>query len=108
MDHQDVEFAAGRVYYAMFYTAEALLAEEGKRSRSHSGVHGLFGQQFAKTERLDPKYHRWMLVAFSNRLQSDYGFDVTLTVDDVQDGIDQAAEFLSTAQAFLTPESPAC
>jgi uncharacterized protein len=29
----DADFAAGRAYYAMFYTAEALLAEKGRRYR---------------------------------------------------------------------------
>ena len=32
----EVDFAAGRAYYAMFYTPEALLYERGLRSRKHS------------------------------------------------------------------------
>jgi uncharacterized protein (UPF0332 family) len=40
----EVDFAAGRAYYAMFYAAEALLYERGLRSRKHSGVHSLFGE----------------------------------------------------------------
>jgi uncharacterized protein (UPF0332 family) len=39
----DVEFATGRVYYAMFYVAEALLNEKGLRFRRHSRVHAAFG-----------------------------------------------------------------
>jgi uncharacterized protein len=35
---RDVDFAAGRAYYAMFYIAEALLSEKGFRSRKHGGV----------------------------------------------------------------------
>ncbi len=33
----DSDFAAGRAYYAMFYTAEALLVESGRRFRKHAG-----------------------------------------------------------------------
>ena len=33
------DFAAGRAYYAMFYTAEALLFEKGLEFRKHAGVH---------------------------------------------------------------------
>jgi uncharacterized protein (UPF0332 family) len=29
------DFAAGRAYYAMFYIAEALLVERGRRFRKH-------------------------------------------------------------------------
>ncbi len=69
----EVEFAAGRAYYAMLYTAEALLAEQGHRFKSHGSVHGLYGQHFAKTALLDPKYHRWLIRAFNKRIAGDYG-----------------------------------
>lgn len=54
----DTEFAVRRVYYAMFYIAEALLNEKGLRFRKHGGVHGAFGEHFVKTGEFDPKYHR--------------------------------------------------
>ena len=71
----EVDFAAGRAYYAMFYTAEALLYERGLRSRKHSGVHSLFGEHFAKPGLIDPKFHRWLVTAFNRRLQGDYAFE---------------------------------
>ena len=43
------EFSAGRAYYAMFYTAEALLNEKDLRYSKHGGVHGAFGEYFIKT-----------------------------------------------------------
>ena len=75
LENGEPEIDAGRAYYAMFYTAESLLWEEGRRSRSHSGVHSLFGEQFAKTGRLDSKYHRWILDAFDQRIEGDYGVE---------------------------------
>ncbi|MGH8566242.1 MAG: HEPN domain-containing protein [Gammaproteobacteria bacterium] len=50
-----VEAAAARAYYAMFYVAEALLYERGLSFRKHAGVHGAFGQHFAKSGVLDAK-----------------------------------------------------
>lgn len=58
LTHEKVEIAAGRAYYAMFYTAEALLNEKGLQFNKHGGVHAAFGEHFAKTNVLDPKYHR--------------------------------------------------
>lgn len=58
------EFAAERAYYAMFYIAEALLAERDLEFSSHGAVHGAFGREFAKTRLLDPKFHGWLLRAF--------------------------------------------
>ena len=62
------EFSTGRAYYAMFYTAEALLEEKDLKFSKHGGVHGAFGQHYVKTELLDPKYHRWLLDAFDQRI----------------------------------------
>ena len=70
LQHGDVDFAAGRAYYAMFYVAEGLLSERGLHSRRHGGVHVLFGQQFIKTGLMDAKFHRFLLDAFDRRLQA--------------------------------------
>ncbi len=96
----ETDFAAGRAYYAMFYAAQAMLHERGLRTRKHTGVQGLFGEQFAKTGAIDPKYHRWLLDAFDRRLQGDYGFDSMISSDDVLEMIAQAQEFLAQAQRF--------
>jgi len=97
----DGEFAVGRAYYAMFYTAEALLNEKSHRFRKHGGVHGAFREHFVKTRLLDSKYHRWLLEAFSKRITGDYGIESELTADDATVLIDQAREFLYAAKQFL-------
>ena len=38
-----------RVYYAMFYSVEALLLTEGISVSSHKGVISVFGERFIKT-----------------------------------------------------------
>lgn len=63
LDDGQPVFAVGPAYYAMFYIAEALLWNEGRRAPSHGGIHSLFGEQFVKTGRLAPKYHRWLIAA---------------------------------------------
>jgi len=98
----DAEFAVGRAYYAMFYVAVALLNEKGLRFRKHGGVHGAFGEHFAKTGLLDPKYHRWILEAFSKRVTGDYGVDAELSSDDAMIVIDQAQDLLQAAKEILT------
>ena len=50
----DPEFAAGRAYYAMLHTAQALLRQRELRYRRHTGVHSAYGEHFAKTGILDP------------------------------------------------------
>jgi uncharacterized protein (UPF0332 family)/predicted nucleotidyltransferase len=98
---EEHEFAAGRAYYAMLYTAEALLAGRDLHYRKHGGVHGAFGEHFAKTGLLDPKYHRWMLDAFDKRAEGDYGMNITLSTSDVREMIAQAEEFLAAARNLV-------
>ncbi|OLC29349.1 MAG: hypothetical protein AUH91_00290 [Verrucomicrobia bacterium 13_1_40CM_4_54_4] len=78
----DPDFAAARGYYAMFYVAEALLAERDLRFSKHAGVHSAFGEHFAKTGLMDPKYHRWLVTAFAKRIAADYGVEAEITTND--------------------------
>ncbi len=96
------EFAAGRAYYAMFYTAEALLHERGQQFSKHSGVHAGFGKEFAKTGLLDPRFHRWLLNAFDSRVQDDYDAESLVSGERVEEMLDQARVFLAAAREFLT------
>jgi len=97
----DVEFAAGRAYYAMFHAAQALLREKDLRYRKHARVHAAYGQHFAKSGVLDPKYHRWLLDAFDERLRSDYEVEVSFDPESVARWIEQAREFLEAARRYL-------
>jgi uncharacterized protein (UPF0332 family) len=101
LDAGAAEFAVGRAYYAMFYVAGALLHEEGLNFRSHAAIHAAFGKEFAKTGRLDSKYHRWLIDAFDERLQADYGFAVSVDTHKVVTLVDRARAFLATARTLL-------
>lgn len=104
----DTDFAASRAYYAMLYVAQALLVERGLRFSKHSAVHAAFGQHFAKTAVLDPRFHRWLLDACDDRIEGDYGLDFLPTTEDVAETIQQAKEFLRTAREYLglPPDDP--
>jgi len=102
LDADEKDFAAGRAYYALFYTAEALLVERGKRFRKHSAVHAAFGSQFGKTGLMEPKYHRWLLDAFDRRIVSDYDTTGEISPHEVRETINQAREFLTQASRFVS------
>lgn len=101
LTNEKVDIAAGRAYYAMFYTAQALLNEIGLQFNKHGGVHAAFGKYFAKTNLLDPKYHRWLIDSFDKRLIGDYGVEANLQMDVVASMIHQAQEFLEAAKRYL-------
>ncbi len=95
------DFAVARAYYALFYTAEALLLSVGLRFTKHSAVHAAFGEQFAKTRRLNPKFHQYLLEAFDQRLLADYETGEHTTPQAATEIIARAEEFLTAAIAYL-------
>jgi uncharacterized protein (UPF0332 family) len=97
----DLESAAGRCYYAMLHAAQALLRQRDLRYRKHAGVHAAYGEHFAKTGLLDPKYHRWFLDAFDERLRGDYDIDVFFDPGSVRKRIEQAREFIAAVRRHL-------
>ena len=103
MLQEDIDSAAARAYYAMFYSARALLCEQGLKDFSkHSAVHAAFGEKFSKSKILNPQFHRWIIQAFDKRLKADYDVDCVLKVEDVQLVLQQALEFLDAARQYLS------
>ena len=98
-----IDVAAGRAYYSMMHTAEAVLFEEKDISlNKHGDIHAAYGLYFAKTKILDPKFHRWLLDAFDQRIVGDYDVSSGLDSEMVSEMIEQAREFLQTAKAYFS------
>ena len=97
----DPESSITRAYYAMFYLAEALLYSKNIHFRNHGKVHGAFGQNFAKTKELDPKFHKWLLLAFEKRIISDYGLEREELDEDASMIIQWSEEFMKAAEDYL-------
>ncbi len=96
------DIAASRVYYAMFYTAEALLLERGQVFSSHTAVIAAFGRDFAKTGALDPRFHRHLIDAQDLRQIGDYDTAAAITPAQVEQALHWAEDFLAAAQASVT------
>jgi uncharacterized protein (UPF0332 family) len=97
------EATASRAYYAMFYSAEALLRDRGERSSSHQETQSKFGQLFAKPRIVDPKFHRYLLEGFKFRWTADYEAlpRDPITQDKARMVVDWAKEFVAMAEKFL-------
>lgn len=99
------DFAVGRVYYAMFYTAEALLAEKGLTFKKHIGVHRSFSEHYVKTGIFDQKYFYWLIASFNSRMVGDYALRSEFEDEEVTEWISQAREFLKKAHEYLSVQS---
>jgi uncharacterized protein (UPF0332 family) len=94
-------FAASRAYYAMFYVAQALLLSKGLSFSSHSAVIAGFGKEFAKSNIMNPDFHRYLLEAQDRRNLGDYGMLGALTREEVQEVFDWSKRFIQAAEMYL-------
>jgi uncharacterized protein (UPF0332 family) len=93
--------AASKLYYAMFYASQALLKSEDIEVIKHSAVESALGYHFAKTGRIDPKYHRMLINARKVRESID---------DDIQEEtiepmailkLEDGKEFVAVIKAMI-------
>lgn len=97
----DVDFAASRAYYSLFYTAEALLLSRGLSFSSHSAVIANFGKEFAKTGALHPKFHHYLTESQDRRNIGDYSILAEVTKEEVREMLAWAKEFIKAAENYL-------
>jgi len=97
----DVDFAASRAYYSLFYTAEALLLSRGLAFSSHSAVIANFGKEFAKTGMLNPKFHHYLAESQDRRNIGDYSVLAEVTKEQVREMLSWAKEFIKAAENYL-------
>ncbi|MCS7151005.1 MAG: HEPN domain-containing protein [Endomicrobia bacterium] len=95
-----LDVAISRLYYSMFYIAEALLLSKQLSFSSHKGVIVNFAKEFVKTGIFDEKFHNVLKNAFEDRQDADYEF-VEFTIDEIKDYIKSAKEFLKSAKEYL-------
>ena len=101
----DHDFAASRAYYAMFYMAEALLWSLNRTYKSHTQTIGAYGKEFAKTAKLDPKYHRWLIEAENWRKAGDYDTRVVITSERSKELCAHSKEFIEATVDYLEAAS---
>ncbi len=97
----DIDFAASRAYYSLFYAAEALLLSRGLSFSSHSAVIANFGKEFAKTGILNPKFHHYLMESQDRRNIGDYSVLAEVTKEQVREMLAWAKEFIKAAENYL-------
>jgi len=95
------DIAISRLYYAMFYCAEAVLLCENITFSKHSAVISAFGKHFARTGRLSQDLHRSLIEAQDMRNLSDYDLMAVLNQDAAEAQLVKARVFLQTVSVFL-------
>lgn len=93
--------AASKIYYSMFYAAQALLKSEGIDVIKHSAVESAFGYHFAKTGKINPKFHRMLIDARKIRETADYDIQEEIIEPVASLKIEEGKLFLTTIKDLL-------
>ncbi len=94
-------FSAAQSYYTIFYLVEALLLSKGLRFSSHSALVASYGKEFAKTQILDPKFHRYIVVAQKRRETGHYNAEPIITDEQALESFQWAGEFMQAVKDYL-------
>lgn len=93
--------AASKIYYAMFYAAQALLKSNSIDVTKHSAVESSFGYHFAKTGKIDVKYHKILIEARKIREIADYDLQDEIVEPEASLKVEQGKEFVRAIKKFL-------
>jgi uncharacterized protein (UPF0332 family) len=102
----DIERSLSASYYAMFYAASAALESVEVARAKHSAVIAAFGEHFAKTQRIDARYHSMLLGAFALRSAADYETNATLSRETAEETLDNARSFVTASRSLLPSSEP--
>lgn len=73
LKEKDYESSVSRTYYAMFYSAEAILLSRNLSFSSHKGIISAFGEHFVKPGIFPKEMGKELNRAFEKRQIGDYG-----------------------------------
>jgi uncharacterized protein (UPF0332 family) len=89
LEEKDYESSVSRTYYAMFYSAQALLLLKGLSFSSHKGVISAFGEHFVKTGIFSKEMGRELNRAFEKRQLGDYEHTFVISKEEASGDVDK-------------------
>jgi uncharacterized protein (UPF0332 family) len=93
--------AANRMYYACYYMVSALLLKYGQSAHTHSGIIGLFGQNFIKTGLVSSELGKFYSQLFELRQTGDYDDWKVVAENDIVPLMPIAALFLDALEGLI-------
>jgi len=97
----DYESSVSRVYYAMFYSAQAVLLIKGFSFSSHKGVISAFGEHLIKTGIFPREMGRELNRAFEKRQLGDYEHTFVISREEAEEILRSGKSFFNEIVKYL-------
>jgi len=94
LEEGDYESSVSRTYYAMFYSAQAMLLTKNLSFSSHKGVISAFGEHFVKTGIFQKEMGRELNKAFEKRQIGDYEYTFVITKMEAEEVLKNGEKFV--------------
>lgn len=93
-----------RAYYSLFYAVLALFlkANVDIKTSKHSGVIAIFDKEFIRTGKIDKHFSIIIHKLFNLRQKGDYKELVVLSIEEAEEYVKLAGEFLTGIKDFIT------
>ncbi len=101
LNESDYESSVSRAYYAMYYSAEAVLLTKDLTFSSHRGVISAFGEYFVKTDVFPREMGREFNRAFEKRQLGDYEYTFVISEDEAKEILKQSKRFVDSIIEYL-------
>jgi uncharacterized protein (UPF0332 family) len=96
LEEGDYESSVSRTYYAMFYSAQAMLLTKNLSLSSHKGVISAFGEQFVKTGIFPKEMGRELNKAFEKRQIGDYEYTFVISKMEAEEILESGKKLVET------------
>lgn len=101
LNNQLYSTAVNRLYYAVYYSAIALLLKDGYYSATHAGVRSLLGIHYIKTGKIKAEIGRGFMILFERRHRADYDDFIDSTKEEVMELIPLAQSFIDAVDKII-------
>ena len=101
LEDNDYESSVSRTYYAMCFSAQALLLSLGLSYSSHKGVISGYGEHFVKPGVFARESGRDLNLAFQKRQLGDYESRFVISREEAADLLQRGQAFVARAAEYL-------
>jgi len=101
LDHDRLDNALNRIYYAIFYIVSALAYTKNFVTSKHNQLLGWFIKNFIKENIFDIEYGKIYKKAYENRMKSDYEFTYKPDKEKVIDLLNKSRKFITMVHNYI-------
>jgi len=101
LEERDYESSVSRTYYAMFYSAQAMLLTKNQSFSSHKGVISAFGEHFIKLGIFPKEMGRELNKAFEKRQIGDYEYTFVIAKMEAEEILESGRKLVETIAQHL-------